>query len=132
MNSKLVDETINSCSSNILDSSISKTISCGSNLSTPQISEEYGQEKNVKKKLDEQLADIRKQLHEKYNSFKSTNELLHYHNKTPPTAPTQWVNGATLIVGDSMLHEIDENRLSGAKPNSIKVRIFRAATIDDR
>ena len=30
-----------------------------------------------------------------------------------------------------MLHEIDENRLSGAKPNSVKVRIFRGATIDD-
>ena len=41
LNSKLVDETINSCSSNILDSSVSKTINRGSNLSTPQISEEY-------------------------------------------------------------------------------------------
>ena len=131
MNSKLVDETINSCSSNILDSSVSKTINCGSNLSTPQISEEYGQEKNVKKKLDGQLADIRKQLHENYNSFKSNNELLHYHNKTPPTAPTQWAKGATLIAGDSMFHAIDENRLSGAKLNSVKVRIFRGATIDD-
>ena len=30
-----------------------------------------------------------------------------------------------------MLHGIDENRLSGAKPNSFKVRIFRGATIDD-
>ena len=30
-----------------------------------------------------------------------------------------------------MLHEIDENRLSGAKPNSVKVRVFRGATIDD-
>ena len=30
-----------------------------------------------------------------------------------------------------MLHEIDENRLSGPKPNSIKVRIFRGATIED-
>ena len=30
-----------------------------------------------------------------------------------------------------MLYEIDENRLSGAKPNSVKVRIFRGATIDD-
>ena len=30
-----------------------------------------------------------------------------------------------------MLHEIDENRLSGTKPNSVKVRIFRGATIDD-
>ena len=27
-----------------------------------------------------------------------------------------------------MLHEIDENRLSGAKPNSVKVRISRGAT----
>ena len=45
LNSKLVDETINSYSSNILDSSVSKTINCGSNLSTPQISEEYDQKK---------------------------------------------------------------------------------------
>ena len=33
--------------------------------------------------------------------------------------------------GGFQLHEIDENRLSGAKPNSVKVRIFRGATIDD-
>ena len=56
---------------------------------------------------------------------------LHYHNKIPPTTPTPWAKGTTLIAGDSMLHEIDENRLSGAKPNSVKVRIFRGATIDD-
>ena len=30
-----------------------------------------------------------------------------------------------------MFHEIDENKLSGAKPNSVKVRIFRGVTIDD-
>ena len=30
-----------------------------------------------------------------------------------------------------MLHEIDENRLSRAKWNSVKVRIFRGVTIDD-
>ena len=41
-----------------------------SDLSTPQISEEYDQMKNFKKKLDEQLADVRKQLHVNYNSFK--------------------------------------------------------------
>ena len=29
-----------------------------------------------------------------------------------------------------MFHEIDKNRLSGAKLNSVKVRIFRGATID--
>ena len=130
MSSKLVDETINS-RSNIREASVSKTLICGSNLPTPQISEEYDQRKKVKKKLDKQLADARKQLHENYTSFKSNNELLHYHNKTPPTTPTPWAKGTTLIAGDSMLHEIDENRLSGAKPNSVKVRIFRGATIDD-
>ena len=51
LNLKLVDETINSCS-NILDASVSKIVIWGSNLSTPQISEEYDQRKNVKKKLD--------------------------------------------------------------------------------
>ena len=61
LNLKLVYETIKSCS-NILNSSVSETVNCGSNLSTPQISEEYDQRKNVKKKLDEQLADVRKQL----------------------------------------------------------------------
>ena len=52
LNSKLIDETINS-HSNTLDSSVNKTIDCLSNLSTPQISEEYDQKKNIKKKLDE-------------------------------------------------------------------------------
>ena len=130
LNSKLVDETVSSCS-NILDSSVSKTINCGPNLSTPQISEEYDQRKDVKRKLNEQLADVRKQLHENYNSFKSNDELLHYHNKTPTTTPTQWAKETTLIAVNSMLQEIDENRLLGAKPNSVKVRIFRGATIDD-
>ena len=101
-----------------------------SNLSTPQISEEYDQRKDIKKKLNEQLADVRKQLHENCNSFISNDKLLHYHNKTPTTTPTQWAKGTTLIAGDSMLQEINENRLSGAKTNSVKVRIFRGATID--
>ena len=124
LNPKLVAETINFCS-NILDLSVSKTINCRSNLSTLPISEEYDKRKNVRKKLDEQLADVRKQIHENYNSFKSNNEFLHYNNKTPPSTPTQWAKGITLIVGDSLLHEADENRLSGAKPNSVKVSIFR-------
>ena len=111
-----------------LDSSVRKTINYGSNLSTPQINEEYYQRKNVKTKLDENLADVRKQLHENYNKYKSNNEFLHYNNKTPPTTPTQWVKGTTLIARDSMLHEIDENRLSGAIPISVKVRIFWGAT----
>ena len=71
LNSKLVDETINSCS-NILNSSVSETVSCGSNLSTPQISKEYDQRKNVKKKLNEQLADVRNGFHASRNRRKQT------------------------------------------------------------
>ena len=94
-----------------------KTVNCGSNLSTPQISKECDERKIVKKKVDEQLADVRKQLHENCNSFKSNNELLYYHNKTPPTP---WAKGTTLIVRDSMLHEIVENRHSGANRIQLK------------
>ena len=32
--------------------------------------------------------------------------------------------GKRLITGDSMFYEIDKNRLSGTKPNWVKVRIF--------
>ena len=56
---------------------------------------------------------------------------MHDHNKTLPTTPTPWAKGTTLIAEDSMLHEIDKIRLSRAKPNSVKVRIFRGAAIDD-
>ena len=55
----------------------------------PQISKEYDQRKNVKKKLYKQLANVRKQLHENYNNFKSNKEFLHCSNKTPPNTPTQ-------------------------------------------
>ena len=79
LNSKLVDETINSCS-NILYSSVNKTINCGSNIyqhlklvKDTIKKKKKTKQKNDKKKLDEQLADVRKQLHENYNSFKSNN-----------------------------------------------------------
>ena len=121
LNSKLVDESIYS-GRYILDSSVSKTINCKSNLLTPEIIERCDRKKNVKKKLDEQLADVRKQLQE--TTFKSNNKLLHYNNNTPPNSPTQWATGTTFIAGNSMLHEVGQIRLSGAKPNSVKVRIF--------
>ena len=54
------------------------------NLPAPQISEEYDQRKNVKKKLEEQLVDTRKQLQENYNSCftKSTKTDCHFRGAT--------------------------------------------------
>ena len=101
----MVDEPINSCS-NILNSSVSKTVNWESNLSTPQISEEYDQRKNVKKELDEQPADAKKQLYENYNSFKSSNKFLPYGNKTQATTPTQWAKGTPLIAGIPCFREL--------------------------
>ena len=112
----MVDETINSCS-NILNLSVIETVNCGSNLSTPQISEEYDQRKNVKNKLDEQLPDVRKQLHENYNSFKSKNEFLHYQNKTSPTTLINHMGKRNNVnYRRFMPYEIGKSRLSGAKP----------------
>ena len=119
LNSKFVEETINS-GSNILNSSVCKTVNCGSNLLAPWISEKCDHRKNVKKKLGEQLADLKTQLHENYNSFKSNNELLHYHNKTPPTTPTPWAKETMLIAGDSILHDIYKSRLSGENRIQLK------------
>ena len=42
-------------------------------------------------------------------------------NKMPLTTLTQWAKGTTLTGWDSIIDEIDKNRPSGAKPNSVKV-----------
>ena len=77
------------------------------------------------------IAAIRKQLHNNYNNFKSNNEFLHHNNKAPSTTPTQRGKETAVIAGDSVLPEVDDNRLSGAKSNSVKLRTFRVATLDD-
>ena len=61
----------------------------------------------------------------------SQNECPNNVKKTAPTTPTQWTKGTILVTGDSMLHEIDENGLSGTKPDLVKVRTSRGAMVDD-
>ena len=56
-------------------------------------------------------------------------EYLHNKNKTSPSTLTHYAKGTTLITRHSILHDINENRLSRIKPNSIKVGIFQGATI---
>ena len=52
------------------------------------------------------------------NNFTRYNEFLHYNEKTTQTAPIQWAKETTLIMGDSTLHEVEENRLLGIQLNS--------------
>ena len=56
-------------------------------------------------------------------------EYLHNKNKTSPSTLTQYAKGTALIARHSILHDINENRLSRIKPNSMKVGIFPGATI---
>ena len=67
------------------------------------------------------------------NSIEKTNDidLVDNLNGTQGYSGKKWPKDTTLIVGDSMLLGIDENRLSGIKKKSIKVRPFSGASIED-
>ena len=72
----------------------------------------------------------KKDLHKNCNNFKSYNEFPLDDNKTPIATPALQEKRAILVAEDFMLHEIDENKISGTKRNSVNARIFRGATID--
>ena len=70
---------------------------------------------------DEQLTEIRKKYHDKYITFTNNKQVLPDH---------PFPKGTCLIVGDSMLAGIDENRLKTGK-HKVKVRYFPGARTDD-
>ena len=70
---------------------------------------------------DEQLTEIRKKYRDKYITFTNNKQVLPEHH---------FPEGACLIVRDSMLAGIDENRLRTGK-HKVKVRYFPGALTDD-
>ena len=70
---------------------------------------------------EEQLTEVRKKYHDKYIAFTNNKQLLSDHPFPKDTC---------LIVGDSILAGIDENRLSTGK-HKVKVRYFPGARTDD-
>ena len=70
---------------------------------------------------EEQLTKVRKKYHDKYIDFTNNKQLLSDH---------PFPKGTCLIVGDSILAGIDENRLSTGK-HKVKVRYFPGARTDD-
>ena len=70
---------------------------------------------------EEQLTKVRKKYHDKYIAFTNNKQLLSDH---------PFPKGTCLIVGDSILAGIDENRLSTGK-HKAKVRYFPGARTDD-
>ena len=70
---------------------------------------------------EEQLTEVRKNYHDKYITFANNKQVLSDH---------PFPKGTCLIVGDSILAGIDENRLSTGK-HKVKVRYFPGARTDD-
>ena len=70
---------------------------------------------------DEQLPKFRKKYHSKYITFKNNKQVLPDH---------PFSKGTCLIVGDSELAGIDENRLKTGK-QKVRVRYFPGARTDD-
>lgn len=124
LNSKLVDILANKS----IDSTPSPEVDTLSYISlSTQVLEQVTNDKN---NLDQQIMEIRKIKHQHYQNYVAYNKIPHDSSPTADNSTT-WPKGTTLIAGDSMLHEINESKLCGPKPNSVKVRIFRGATIDD-
>ena len=69
----------------------------------------------------EQLTEVRKKYHDKYITFTNNKQLL---------SDRPFPKGTCLVVGDSILAGIDENRLSTGK-HKVKVRYFPGARTDD-
>ena len=72
-------------------------------------------ERNKKKELDNQLIEVR----------------LQKHNLFQGTQGDKWPHGTTLIVGDSMINQMDEDRLSNNSKRSVKVRAFGGFRINE-
>ena len=91
------------------------------------------QEKINKAKLDHQLKEIRQQYHTVFNA---TKQQLVQSNKGTKNISLEnethhkWSRNITLIVGDSIVVGIEENRMS-RQWRKVKVKSFPGATIED-
>ena len=79
--------------------------------------------------VENQLKEIRKSLHQRYqNGQRKPNNQNQLECKVENNS--KWRKNTVLIVGDSMISGIDEQRLS-IKGKIVKVRLFSGATIND-
>lgn len=91
------------------------------------------QEEINKGKLDRQLKEICQQYHTVFNAAKQQLVQLNKGTKNicleNDTYP-KWIKNTTLVVGDSILSGIEENRTS-CQWIKVKVKSFPGATVED-
>ena len=126
-------ENISNNAIDLLSSTPSPDEHCYS-IETPQMESETAQELH-EGKINEQLISLRKKFHENYLAKKNDNSIDYNINDPDISANAyaarKWPPKTTLIVGDSIIRDIDERRLSGKGRNIVKVRVFLGASVDD-
>ena len=88
------------------------------------------------------MKEIRREAHEKYQVFTKNditsvtindNKIFdtnyHYHNEDKRHPGEAWPPKTVLVVGDSMLNQLDEVRLSEATDTNVKVRSFGGVNV---
>ena len=82
--------------------------------------------------VKDQLSKVRREKQNLYSRFCIENSNNNINkSKNNEISPKKWRKLTTLIVGDSMLYGINEERLSGKRKHNVKVRVFAGATVDD-
>ena len=84
--------------------------------------------------MEKQLKEVREQKHNLYNGLQEINKFqTNYHyNESEITNPNDiWPPNTTLILGDSMLNQMDAEKLSKSTKRNVKVRSFGGAKMID-
>ena len=85
--------------------------------------------------LEKQLKEVREQKHNLYNGLQEINkfETNYLYNESDITNPNDiWhPPNTTLILGESMLNQMDAEKLSKSTKRNVKVRSFRGAKVID-
>ena len=93
---------------------------------------------NKKQEIENQLSQVRKQKHKQYKGLLEKREKArkpgtnYYKNIQEITDPNeQWPENTILVLGDSMINQMDEEKLSRSSKKSIKVRAYGGHGVND-
>ena len=99
---------------------------------------EYVQSRN--EELDRQLKDVREQKHNLFQGLKEESNPAkpiqtfgtnYHYNQREITNPNELWPPNTVLIGDSMINQIDEKRLSTSTKKTVKVRSFGGAGVKE-
>ena len=110
-------------SSDSIDDNSSTSFYSSSEMNDSTFNLNHTKMESVNKRVNQENITSRKKSYNKYvkdkNIFESSNVVIH-----------KWPKGTTLVVGDSLLHGINEKRLQGKRKHLVKVRVFQGASVD--